>query len=404
MLRPKKMNRLRKNISLLWAAQLTSGIGDAVYQVALMWLVLDLTGSPAITGLVAMSVYLPALIFGLFAGVLSDRYNRQGLMILANIGQAVTVMMIPLLLFRGSSNVIFIGLLAFLRSCFSTLFPPAFNSFIPTIVPRDRLVQVNSILVTAGQLAYFMGPALVGILLGLINLNYLFIIDGFSFLAAMGLLLLIIKPAERQRSRQYHKPWEELKQGLKYIFSHESLGFLFSLTFLNNLFIMGPAIVGVPILVKKTLEGTAANYAFIESGLGLGMLCGSMLLIKFGKNLPKGRILALGMILDGLTYSVFYFAGSVQAVFMLMVIHGVGIPMITVPRTAIIQKYAQNKYHGRLFSMIHLAVVGMTALSSAVVGILGGILDIRVVFLVIGLLAAGCGLTAFFSVRIQKLI
>ncbi|MEE8335360.1 MAG: MFS transporter, partial [Candidatus Neomarinimicrobiota bacterium] len=87
---------MRKNISLLWAAQLTSGIGDAVYQVALMWLVLDLTGSPSITGLVAMSVYLPALIFGLYAGVLSDRYNRQALMILANISQAVTVMLIPL--------------------------------------------------------------------------------------------------------------------------------------------------------------------------------------------------------------------------------------------------------------------------------------------------------------------
>lgn len=398
------MNKLRKNISLLWAAQLTSGIGDAVYQVALMWLVLDLTGSPAITGLVAMSVYLPALIFGLYAGVLSDRYNRQALMILANISQAVTVMLIPLFLYLGYENVIFIGLLAFLRSCFSTLFPPAFNSFIPTIVPKAKLVQVNSILVTAGQLAYFMGPAIVGILLGLINLNYLFVIDGLSFLAAIGLLLLIIKPAERQKSRQNNEPWQELKQGLKYIFSHESLGFMFSLTFLNNLFIMGPAIVGVPILVKITLEGSVANYAFIESGLGLGMLLGSLLLLKFGKNLPKGRILALGMVVDGLTYSVFYFADSIRAVFMLMVIHGIGIPMITVPRTAIIQKYAKNKYHGRLFSMIHLAVVGMTALSSAAVGILGNRWDMRIIFLNIGLLAAGCGITAFFSRRIQKLI
>ncbi|MEE8335740.1 MAG: MFS transporter [Candidatus Neomarinimicrobiota bacterium] len=394
---------MRKNISLLWGAQLTSGIGDAVYQVALMWLVLDMTGSPAITGLVAMSVYLPALIFGLYAGVLSDRYNRQALMILANISQAVTVMLIPLLLYRGCENIIFIGLLAFLRSCFSTLFPPAFNSFIPTIVPKAKLVQVNSILVTAGQLAYFMGPALVGILLGLINLNYLFVIDGLSFLAAMGLLLLIIKPAEKQKSIRNNESWQELKQGLKYIFSHESLGFMFSLTFLNNLFIMGPAIVGVPILVKRTLEGSAANYAFIESGLGLGMLIGSLLLLKFGKNLPKGRILALGMVVDGLTYSVFYFADSVQAVFMLMIIHGIGIPMITVPRTAIIQKYAKNKYHGRLFSMIHLAVVGMTALSSAAVGVLGDMWDMRIIFLNIGLLAAGCGITALFSRRIQKL-
>jgi len=397
------VNKLKKNISLLWAAQLTSGIGDAVYQVALMWLVLDLTGSPTITGLVAMSIYLPALTFGLYAGVLSDRIDRQSLMVFSNFSQALTVILIPLLLFLGYRDVLLIGILAFIRSCFGTLFPPAFNSFIPIIVPKAELIHVNSILVTAGQLAYFMGPALVGILLGLINLNYLFILDGFSFLAAIVFLLLIIKPAVPRKMNQSHLPWKELKQGVKYIFAHESLSFLFYLTFINNFFIMGPAIVGVPILVKGTLNGSAADYAFIEAGLGLGMLIGSMLLIKFGKYIPKGRLLSLGMVIDGFTYSVFYFAGSASTVFILMIIHGLGIPMITVPRTAIIQKYAQNKFHGRIFSMVHLAVVGMTALSSAAIGIWADILEIRIIFLIIGLLAASCGIIGFLSKRIQKL-
>ncbi len=393
----------RHNIALLWSAQLVSGMGDAIYQIALMWLVLDLTGSPAIAGLVAMSAYLPAMIFGLYAGVLSDRHSRMRLMILSNISQSLTVALIPVLLFWGVWDVKIIGLLAFIRASFGTLFPPAFNSFIPTIVAEKELIKVNSMLSISGQMAYFFGPALAGILLGLINLNYLFVFDALSFLIGIVFLLMVVKPVAENSAEELHHPWTELKSGLKYVYTHHSLGFLIFLTTVNNLFIMGPAIVGTPILVKQALGGTVTEYAFIEAGLALGMLIGSVFVFRMGNSFKNGRILALGMVIDGLTYSIFYFADSVQTVFILIMIHGIGIPMITIPRTAIIQKYSPNKFHGRLFSMVHLAVVGMTAISSAFVGIIAEFVDIRIIFLFIGIIAAVCGIIGFLSSRIQAL-
>ena len=94
-----------RNLGLLWSAQAISQSGDAIYQLALIWLVLDMTNSSIITGIVAMSAYLPALIFGLYAGVFSDRLNRLRLMIFANAGQALTVLLIPLFLWFGYENV-----------------------------------------------------------------------------------------------------------------------------------------------------------------------------------------------------------------------------------------------------------------------------------------------------------
>ena len=70
-----------KNTILLWSAQMISGAGDAMYQLALLWVVLDITGSSMITGFVVMSAHLPAIIFGLYSGVLSDKFNRFPLMI-----------------------------------------------------------------------------------------------------------------------------------------------------------------------------------------------------------------------------------------------------------------------------------------------------------------------------------
>ena len=95
------VNLNKRNLSILWSAQIISAAGDAVYQLALLWLVLDMTNSSTMTGLVAMSAYLPALIFGLYAGVMADKLNRLWLMMIASAGQALTVLLIPFSLWVG---------------------------------------------------------------------------------------------------------------------------------------------------------------------------------------------------------------------------------------------------------------------------------------------------------------
>ena len=87
----------------------------------------------------------------------------------------------------------------------------------------------------------------------------------------------------------------------------------------------------------------------------------------------------------------------------MIIVHGMGIPVITISRTSIIQKNTPNEYHGRLFSMVHLAVVGMTAMSSALVGILAAGMDVRYVFLIFGIGAVISGLIGLLSKQIRQL-
>jgi len=381
----------KKDLALLWAAQGITAAGDAIYQIALVWLILDLTGSTVITGLVAMSAYFPALLFGLWAGVFSDRYNRMKVMIFSQASQALTVALIPLFIWYGWSHSLLIGCLAFCRASFGTLFPPALNAFVPLLVSKNLLVKTNSVLSTSSQLAYLLGPALAGSLLKFISIPWLFILDGMSFLLALG-LLLAIKPVHYHRTVGAEtRSIQELLQGFRYLTSHPTLGYILLLTVLNNLFIMGPAIVGMPILVKQALNGTAAQYAFVEALMALGMLIGSGLVYKYLHRYRSGSLLLLGMVMDGLTYSLLFWAQSISFVMGIIVIHGIGIPFIVISRTAIIQKHVSNIYHGRLFSMVHLSVVGVTALSAALTGIVAGFIDIRIVFLGIGIAAAACG-------------
>ena len=80
------LNLHNQNLSLLWTAQIISAAGDAVYQLALLWLLLDMTNSTILIGLVSMSAYLPALALSLYADVMFDKMNQLWLMILANAG------------------------------------------------------------------------------------------------------------------------------------------------------------------------------------------------------------------------------------------------------------------------------------------------------------------------------
>jgi len=397
------MQYQKRNISLLWLAQIISAAGDAIYQIALFWLVLDITGSSTTTGLIAMAAFLPAMLFGLYAGVIADKYNRKLILIFSNLSQALTVIVIPIILYFGYDNMLLIGILAFVRASFSTFFPPALNALVPMITSKDRLVRVNSILAISGQLAYLIGPLAAGLILSIVSIQYLFVIDSTSFIIAILILLFIISPTKVKISDEQISSIKEIFSGIQYVKQHKPLGLLFILTIINNFFIMGMAFVGMLILVKDALGGTASQYAFVEAGLALGMLIGSVFVYRIGNRINIGKLLLIGMILDGVTYSLMYFAGSVNFVFIFIVIHAIGIPMITISRTAIIQKHSPNEYHGRLFSLVHLSVVGVTALASAVVGIAANYIDIKIIFLFIGIGAALCGVVGFMNKKLRTL-
>lgn len=378
-----------------------STAGDAIYHLALIWLILDVTGSPAITGLVAMSTYLPAMLFSLYAGVLSDRMHRMALMIFSNLSQALTVLLIPILLYVNHEATIIIGILAFIRAAFGTLFPSAFNAFLPTIVDRDSLVRVNSVMATSQQFAWLIGPAFAGLLLGFISLEMLFIVDGLSFVIAT-VLLMFVRYSKEPLPKKEHSAMNDLLEGSRYLWDHPFIGYFIGLTVINNLFIMGPAIVGTPILVKEVLGGTVSDYAYVEACLALGMLIGSVFVYYLRNRIKPGLLLLIGMILDGVTYSIFYWADSIHFVMVFIILHAIGIPMITVSRTAIIQRHTPNNVHGRLFSMVHIAVVGMTALSSALVGVIANSVDVRVIFFWIGIGAALCGMIGLLNKEIRR--
>ena len=379
----------------MWFGHLISHAGDAVFMIALPWLMLDITGSKSLTSLVSMSAYLPAVLFGLFAGVVVDRYNRKWIMIYSDILRALLVAVIPLSLIYGFISPLLIGAITFSLSTFSAFFYPARDSLIPHIVTAEELPAANSAISVSGQMSHLLGPLFAGIGISIFGLRHLFTADAISFLFSILLISLIVGPARKLTIEKHPPKWQGIVEGLTYVNSHKGLRILLILTFVNNIFIMGPAIIGLPVFVREVLTSDFGVLAKLEVAMAAGMIVGSFVFWKAEKNINPISILLFGIVMDGITYTLLFFADTSFIAMLVLIIHGIGIPLITVSRTTIIQAVVPDEYRGRLFSMIYMAVMGTTAISVGLTGFILEFIGADSLFLLIGVGAASTVIIGF---------
>lgn len=389
-----------RNLSMLFSGQLVSQIGDSLYQIGLIWLVLDFTGSKSATGIVVMISHLPVLLFGLIGGVLVDRFNRRNVMAISDVLRALVVLVIPVSYFLDAMSLSLVIAVSFVMASLATVFNPARDSLVPDLVTKAHLVKANSLVQVTNYFAIFAGPALGAAILGIIGIAHLFTIDAATFMVSfIAIMFIAYRPVVTadQGKKGTAGLRGQLLEILRYVRSEKRLAWLLVLTAINNFFIMGPAIVGTPIFVKEVLNQGASSYALVESSLGFGMILGSILVNYLVKYLGKGKILLLGMIFDGVTYALVMFTGSLSLFMVLIAFHAIGIPHIVVSRTSLIQEWTDSDKLGRVFSLTNMAVVGMTALTTGATGWLAEYVGIEIIFGVFGVLGMACGIIGWMN-------
>lgn len=387
-----------RNLTLLWLGQMISQSGDSIYQIGLIWLTLELSGSESVTGMVAMSSYLPSVVLALFAGVVADRGNRKRIMLIADGWRAVVILFIPLMYWLGWLSPTMLGINAFAIAIAATFFNPARDSLIPLIVPQNGLLRANSLIQTSWQSSLLIGPLFAGLMLHYFGNINLFTFDSIAYVLSF-VAILFIRPS--QLPPQINRPsgLTDIKEGLNYAAKHPVILPLLLITVLDNLFIMGPAIVGTPVLVKQVLGLGADAYAAVMGCYAVGMLLGTALLLLYGKRFTNGQILLFGMILDGFTFIPLYYVQTLWQTGLVTIVHSIAIPFLTVTRAALIQKIVPSRMTGRIFALVNLAVVGVSAVSSGISGFALEAYGARNLFFVIGIGGGMCGVIGWFAAR-----
>ena len=395
---------INKNLFFLWLGQVISQAGDSIYEIGLLWLMLEISGSKTATGLVAMSGYLPTLLFGMYSGALVDRFERRRLMMIADLMRGGLVLLIPLLYYMDGLNGLVLGLFTFALAMFNSLFNPARDAIITELAEGAKLLQANALNQTSWQFALLLGPGLAGLIIPLVGTVHLFNVDALTFFVSFWFISRIARAKKNPQTAETRDSFSTLvkrsigdvKLGLLFARRDKRIWAILMITAIDNLFIMGPAIVGAPIFVREILHESADIYAFTQVAYAVGMLLGTVFVNFLGKRFPKGKILLWGIVFDGLTFFPLLWVETFPQMFLTLVVHSFVIPMIIIPRPTMIQEIVPREFQGRIFSMISVSVVGFTAISMALTGIAAEFIPINQVYAIIAIAAALCGVVGWF--------
>ncbi|MDK2976507.1 MAG: hypothetical protein PWP06_982 [Candidatus Marinimicrobia bacterium] len=378
-------------------------VSHALFQVSLIWAVLDISGSKQTTGLLASAVYLPYLFFSLPAGIFADGRSKVSIIRWVCLLEAGIVLLIPLLHSLDNLSIRMMGIIAFILTSVAAFYNPSRDSLIPLYLPESKLLRGNTIVQVTIQIAFILGPVLAGYLIDLMGAVQVFMLIGVLFLFAFITGFLMKHPALEKDIQIQSLDMRTLTDILDTLKNDPVLIWLLIITVVDNLFIMGPAVVGMAILVREVFNGSASDWALCETFLSIGMIITSLFLMKWGRKIPLGIMLITGIIMDGLTYIPVKWASTIPLLWAIIFFHALFIPLIIVGRTTLIQKRVPYSLQGRFFSLISISVVGLTAVSTALTGLATEYIPVRNLFAYIGILAAATGGAAFFYKPLRTL-
>ena len=381
--------------------QIASQMGDAAFGVLLLWSVLGMTTSQALVGLVATLNYLPVLLFGMVGGLAADRFPRRGLMVASDGVRGAIALSLPLLARAGLLNPWTLAAAGFSLFTASAFFNPARDAHIPCLAEGEDLVRANALIQVSVPLGWLFGPALCSAGLAWVAPVDLFAGVGLLFLVSVAFLMRL-PPVPAGAGGGHAPPGRALFEGLVVAWRDVRLRWLLVITAVDNLFIMGPAIVGTPLLVKQVLGGNGTVYALMEALLAVGVFAGLPAAVWANRRFGQGKILIAGVFLDGLTYLPLLWLRNTAWVGVAITLHGLSIPFITVTRTSLVQRIAPPEQLGRVFALISITVIGLTAVSSGLTGLAATRVSVPVIFGVISVLAALCGPAAWMSRRFRE--
>lgn len=355
------------NYRYYFTGQIISQIGTWIQIIAQSWLVLQLTNSALWVGIIAALSTLPVLIFGLFAGVLIDRYPKKRLLFAAEASAMILAFVLGVLTLTNHINVGTIAILSFFLGVVTAIDMPARQAYVIDMVGKERLTSAIALNAGVFNSARVIGPGIAGLLIGLFGTGWAFMINGFSFIAVLIALYLI--KTERKEITASSNPLLAIKEGLQYAFTHSSIRMVLFFAAVMSVFGWSYSVI-LPVIVKNTFHQGAAGLGYFNAASGLGALIGSIVVSSFSQKIKPVIFIVSGNVLFVASILLFSFTTATTIALILLFLSGLGILMMFSTMNATIQHLVNDSFRGRVMSIYTIMFLGTAPLGSLQVGLI----------------------------------
>lgn len=360
---------LHRNFRIWWFGQAVSLIGTWMQNMAQGWLILELTNSPLLLGILTAVQNLPFLIMSLPAGVLADSLSKRTIIYATQLIMLILAFIQGIMIYFEIIQYWHVLILAAFLGAVTAFDMTARQSFFVELVGKKDLMNAIALNSISINVARMVGPAVGGILIGKFGLSVCFLINSASFLTVLISLFFIKLPIEQQRSSKNTHISTQVAEGISYIKKLPIIMNAMILSALLNLFAANYSVL-IPVLARENFGMEAGGYGFLVSAAGLGSLFGALLLSFISSYGPRRFILLSGAIGYCLFQLIISGVKSASLAATILVLIGFSMVIFNASTTSTIQANVADNYRGRVMSIYFLVYQGMIPFGSAISGLI----------------------------------
>lgn len=356
-----------RNYRIYFAGQLVSVIGTWLQIVAQGWLVLQLTRSEFLIGLVAALATAPSLLFSLFGGVIVDRFSKKRILAITQSANMLLALLLGVLTLLGLTAIPVICAIAFAMGTVNALDAPARQAFIPEVVAADELpsaIALNSAIFNIGRV---IGPVIAGVLIATLGTAWAFIVNGISYAAVLIALrfMRLHTPAVPVRLQTFRA----IGAGIRYAATHPVIRVV--LLFAATLSVFGWSYSTLmPAIAQKGFGLDATGLGWLYTATGLGSVLATVIVSAAAGRIRPVHFISGGAALFALCLALFACSKSLSLALPLLFLMGLGLIAQSAATTTLVQRLVLPEYRGRVMSIYLLMFLGMAPLGNFEVGYL----------------------------------
>jgi MFS family permease len=374
---------IHRNFGLLWSGQAISEFGSRITREGLPLAAnLTLHANASQMGLLAALGSAPVLLIGLFAGVWIDRARRRPVMIVSDLARAALLVSIPLAAVLGLLHIEQLYVVTALVGMLTVFYEVANQSFLPTLVQREHIIDVNSKLSASGSLAEIGGPTLAGVLVQVMTAPIAILFDVVSFLAsALCTGFIRVKEPPPVVSAEEQSTWRQIREGLHQVLGNPLLRAVAASSAMRN-FSGGAFAALYGLYVIRVLGVTPALFGLLVTAGGAGALLGAFAAGRFVRRFGIGRVLIGALLLSAVVSLMTPLATGPSIVVYAMLFTGqlvgdFGLEIYFINEVSLLQIIVLDQSLGKASASMRFLVESMVPVGAILAGVLGTTWGIR---------------------------
>ena len=347
-----------RRFALLWAGLLVSVIGTQMQQWALFWHISQLSKDPIAVSALGGVRFLAVVAFSLVAGLVADRYNRRTILFITQSTAMLVALALGFLTLGGQIQLWEIYVLTAIQAAAMAFDLPARQSLVPNLVPREDLPSAFSMQSISFSLGSILGPALSGVVIGYLGMEYVYFINAITFLAVI-LALVFMGKVEQIKSpvqRGFRAAMLDIRDGLRFIRRQPLILSTMILDFIATFFASANTLL--PYFTQNILHVGEVAYGWLAAAQSIGAVLVGLIVSQFHHLRRQGMLLLGSVVVYGAATVVFGLSSLYTVIFLALILMGAADAVSTIIRNTIRQLNTPDFIRGRMTSINQIFFMG----------------------------------------------